>query len=69
MKGIAIYPCLVMPALVMRDLDFDTDQLVGHFNWQVHLLVSMFIHPGKKLNRDLSLFSICVKEANLACSP
>ena len=64
-----MYPALVMPALVMRDLDPDTDQLVCYFNWQVHLLVSMFIDPGKKINRDLSLFSICVKEANLAYSP
>ena len=28
MKGFAIYPALVMPALVVRDLDPDADQLV-----------------------------------------
>ena len=31
MKGIAIYPALVMPALVTIDLVHDTDQLVSHF--------------------------------------
>ena len=30
MKGIAIYPALVMLALVTRDLDPDADQLVWH---------------------------------------
>ena len=60
MKGIAIYQCLVMPALVMRDLDPDADQLVGHFNWQVHLLVSMFIHPREEIKqRPLTILNLC----------